>query len=680
MSLEYSITTDEATQSAFSLQAMPLNLSYRQMLSILENESGFPGTAKIVRQIIRQELCTSVLNLVRLPATATRGSVRVLLCPGTLESDCPDNMPMPRPTVYVIHENRDVRYWQTDAIIGTVGSGQVDWCLLNLALADLSRLSVISDSESRALRRAEAPQDLQFIRRCRWDHHVGRLRMKPRHGRDLRLVVNSARYFDGITDMVVTPLLDEIRLIEQRLIKAFLFPMHETLVRPRTAHRPTKNERRRNRQQAVESYPFLEDLWYTDTKVESPLANSLILQLDALEKRQLRLVIDEGRPIREVLCLFLRLDPWMIDHLRTFWPAYLEFDRGWYPDRQWDLGAFLALWTRETAPKTLDELNRLNDLSHRMNRRTTPFYRTIQTPISPDDRRRLRRLVVNDSDARSMQSYLDFLESLTDWIAKHCGQNVDDNLPQLLGVETLDDWWVMARRWHAINAKLQRSAGKVDPDQTTPIHIEWPPLLKSAENFGPFTFESINSYARLVVESEQMQNCASTYVLECATGESHMIHLSQDGEPIGTVAVRKAMYSDNRKILLVHAEAADHTPLSADAEQALEQFLDACNGGRIAFAPDALLPRSLRLELLAPMLQTQCIDYPTWVRAGLSLHYFDLHAQIAGPEIIEHYRATLELQIAAKDSLYQLALRAVKQSRTRKAYTQDNLEQMVGAY
>ncbi len=159
-----------------------------------------------------------------------------------------------------------------------------------------------------------------------------------------------------------------------------------------------------------------------------------------------------------------------------------------------------------------------------------------------------------------------------------------------------------------------------------------------------------------------------------------MIHMSQGEVPVGTLEVRVAMYGDNRKILLVHAESADHTPLSTDAEQALERFLDACNDDRIAFNPDALLSRSLRLELLAPLLQSQCVDYPTWGRAGLRLHYFDLHARVTGPALIEHYRPALELHPGATDSLYQTALSAAGRSRTSNAGARDYPDRVVDAY
>jgi hypothetical protein len=115
----------------------------------------------------------------------------------------------------------------------------------------------------------------------------------------------------------------------------------------------------------------------------------------------------------------------------------------------------------------------------------------------------------------------------------------------------------------------------------------------------------------------------------------------------------------------VHAESAHQEPLTVEAEQALQQFLDACNDGTVALNPKAVLPASLRRELLAPMLTVQCIGYPTWegVFFRLGPEYFDLHAHTTGPDLIEQYRGALELDMGAKESLYQWALRALAQCR-----------------
>ncbi len=113
----------------------------------------------------------------------------------------------------------------------------------------------------------------------------------------------------------------------------------------------------------------------------------------------------------------------------------------------------------------------------------------------------------------------------------------------------------------------------------------------------------------------------------------------------------------------MHAEAADHSTLTPAAEQALHQFLDACNDGGIALNPEAVMSKSLRMELLAPMLKSQSLDYPTWEQADTGHDYFFLHAYVSGPDFIDHYRAALEFEKDAKDSLYLFALRAVRQCR-----------------
>ena len=465
------------------------------------------------------------------------------------------------------------------------------------------------------------------------------------------------------------------------MIKVFLFPTNGSFARPRTDRRPTVIERRRNRGQAVESYPFLEDLWYMDIKLESPLANSLISRLDRQEKKHLSRLIDEGRPIADALCRFLWLDPWMVDHLRFNWAVYLKFDRSWHPDRQWDIGAALALWTPETAPRSHDELERLNDLTYRFDGRPTPLYRSIHTPILPADRRRLRQLVLNDSDAHRMRTYLYFLDSLNQWIARQSGQNYHDDLPRLLGVSSVSGWWTLARRWHAINATLRRRYSRTSPsDEQAPIELHWPGLLSRDEKIGAFTFKSLMSHSQLKEHSESMRNCTASYVVRCALGESHIISIARDDEPVATLEVRKKMYGENTKILLIHAEAPERASPSAEVAHAVEHFLDACNDGSIPINPAALLPRSMRADLLAPIVQAQCIDYPTWVSAHLGLHYFDLHAHVTGLDLIGHYRAALELHVDTKDSLYQLALHAVQQCRALPSEVRDHLDTVVNAY
>jgi hypothetical protein len=252
-------------------------------------------------------------------------------------------------------------------------------------------------------------------------------------------------------------------------------------------------------------------------------------------------------------------------------------------------------------------------------------------------------------------------------------------LSQLVGAKNLNHWCLLARRWHVLNNQLRRRAGERTASPDASVHLEWPALLNQVESLGDYTFRSLNSYSDLLAESESMQNCASTYVALCALGDSHMIHLSRGDVPLGTLEVRREMYGENLKILLGHAESADHKPLTADAQRILHQFLDACNEHRIPLNPEAVLPRSERMDILSPMLEWQCLDYPTWVQANLGPHYFGLHAHITGTNLFERYRDALELHSGATDSLYQLALRAVRQCRSLNRESREYLELITNA-
>jgi hypothetical protein len=155
-----------------------------------------------------------------------------------------------------------------------------------------------------------------------------------------------------------------------------------------------------------------------------------------------------------------------------------------------------------------------------------------------------------------------------------------------------------------------------------------------------------------------------------------MIHVARDQTPIATLEVRKGMYGENIKILLEHAEAPHWGPLDSDSGAAIMEFLDACNDGRLTLDPQARAPQSMRVDLLEPMRQLNPIDYPTWERANLQYHYFDLHASVSGTQWIDHYRTALEVNPDREDSLYQLAVRAIKQYPTRST-SSDNITEVV---
>ncbi len=678
MQLIHLSAADEAIPDVLVLPSTALSISNRRTLSELEQESGFPGSTRTLRTLIKQDLCSSALRLVRVPAAAKRDPVCVLICPGERIVETAGRLAWTSPSAYVIHENHELRRLCDDTLCATRVPFRLNLTALQDALTRPAGFQPVTQRDLQALTFGDLARARLAVRQSVWDHHVRRLQIKPETCRNIRIIACSTRYLDDVTRQVITLVLDELKASEQDLVKTLLAPLNERPVRPKR-RRQTALEKQRNRHQALDIYPFLESIWHTHDRIESPVATSLTAALKNRDLRKLRRAVDDGRPLVRRLARELRLKPWMIEHLRCHWPAYRAFDRGNYPARCWAMGALLSLGTPETAPQTLEELQRLESLINRNRHHVTPLYRSMVTPISSENRRALRKFTQSGSCGDAVLAYLEFLYSLNRWISAQLGQDYYRDLALLLRTKTLDDWWLLARRWHAINDQLQRRAGDGNAFPNASVHLEWPALLTRVESLGGYAFMSLNTYTDLLAESENMKNCASTYVARCALGDSHMIHMSCGDAPVGTLEVRREMYGENLKILLAHAESADHKPLSADAERILHQFLDACNEYRIPLHPDAVQPRSERMDVLTPMLQLQSLDYPTWVQENLGPHYFSLHAHVTGTDLFDRYRDALELHSDAKDSLYQLALRAVRQCRTLNRESREYLELITNA-
>lgn len=614
-----------------------------------------------VRNLIRDDLLASTPALVRLPPASSRYSTPVLVFPGERVIEAAGGLTWAIPSAYVI-QNRELRRLNDVSLCAGRAPFQLNVTVLQHAFTSGTAFAPVTKAHFKALQSGDLVRRLLATRQAVWDHHVRHMQINPDKCRYVHMIVRHSRYLVDVTTHVES-LLAQMQTAEWAQVKAFLAPLNQLTV-SRDRRRPTVHERQRNRCQALEAYPFLESICAAGSvKDELYPATSLLSVLSPRDVKTVRRIIDEGWPLSAVLARELRLEPWMIEHVARHWPAYLEFDRLFHPDGNWDVRAMLSLWTPETAPKTLEELKRLDSLAYWHLHCATPRYRGVDVPMSPGDRRTLRQLVRSAPDCEEMLGYLRFLRSLNRWILNEVGRDCSADLPHLLGIKHVDDWQVCARRWHAINAELKRRAGENEALRDPSAQREWPALLTRVENVGDFTFHSLHTYQDLKAESLRMQNCASTYSTLCALGESHMIHIALAGTPVGTLEVRKELYGENTKMLLVHAEAACHAPLTGAAEQALYRFLDACNDGGIALNPEALQPQSLRMELLASMLQSQCLDYPTWEQADTGHDYFFLHAYVGGNDFIEHYRTALELEKDAKESLYVIASRAVRQCR-----------------
>jgi len=584
------------------------------------------------------------------------------------------------PTVYILDEDRGVCQLRTDALRSTTCPQEIDLAFLREAIANRMVFTPISDADRRTLRASELPHINTRTRLALWRHEVLRQRARPDRGLDSRMVAESARYFDDMTWQVVEPLIEEGRQVERRLIRNFLRPLLEKRLQRRVARRATAAECQRYREQAVDTYPFLKDLWHRDPKIESPDANSLTGLLEPADKQLLRRAIDDGQPLAELLLQLLNLEPWMLTHLRLHWTTFRAYDRSEEPDRQWDMASKVALFTPETAPTQIEELQHLRKLTERMDRSPTPIVPCLATTMTPSDQRQLKAVLGSTSKTSLLLEYLEFLYSVNAWVSKCLGQNHYVELPALLGVRTFGDWWTLARRWRSRNKKVYRQGWGAQAANGETIDLSWPPLLTQVEQMGSFSFTSRSSYSELRLESKLMYNCARHYVSRCAFADSHLLHIARNDEPVGTVEVRKEMYGDNPKILLVDAQSHDYKPLDTEAQGALTEFLEACNDGLIRLNPAALQPRSVHADALSKLLDAIPMDYSHWERSGLEMHYFDLYAESNGVVMLENYRDALEVERGSSHSLYKLALCAVRRNKLLQSDTREYLKDAVIAY
>ncbi len=681
MSLEYSLMMQEACSPTLALRPMPWSVANRRMLegsNMLITSVSY--RVHETRRIIRRDVCSSVANLVHVQADPAGPAESVLISPRHSTIDANGNRVLVNPTIYIIDGARGVCHIRTEAFCAKHCPSQIDMLFLRHAIANRASFAPITDASRRAFRAGEFPHINTRTRLGLWHREMRRQRASADRGLDLRIVAESARYYDEVSWMVVEPLIEEVRQAERQLIASFLRPLLESRLKRRLPRRFTAAERDQHRSQAIAAYPFLKDLWHRDPKTESPDANSLTGRLHTKDKQLLRRAIDEGLPLTELLAQLLNLEPWMLNHVRDHWSTFRAYDRVIAPDGQWELGRTLSLFTPQTAPTKVEELHRLRKLTERIGRTPTPLAQCLGANIPPHDQRQLKAVIGSATKTSLLLEYLEFVYSLNAWVSKRLGQNHYVQLPELLGVCKFNDWWILARRWQSRNRQLQRQRVSARAANDEQIEIAWPSLLTRVERIGSFSFTSRRSHAELLLESELMRNCAASYVVRCALAESHLLHIAYEDDPVGTVEVRKEWYGDNPKLLLVHAETHEHRPLDSEAENALMHFLDACNDGQIGLNPEALQPRSVHADLLGPLLQSIPMEYSHWVRNDLEMHYFDLHTETSGALVLEHYRDALQFEHESPDCLYELALRALQRNQSMNSMVREYLDVAVCAY
>ena len=354
----------------------------------------------------------------------------------------------------------------------------------------------------------------------------------------------------------------------------------------------------------------------------------------------------------------LKLAPWMIKHLQRHWSEFHDHD-GRYGHTGWDIGALLATWTPETAPRTAQELDRLSALTGFDHTEVLPFFHSTQAPLRSRDRHVLCQLLRDEKQYRRFWLYIVFLDTLSAWIEQHTGDPICARLHELLGLPTVTDWWTLCNRWHRINDELSQSLGRTRKSTPPSDPVTGFGLFDEPIGVGEYTFTSLNEWMDLKAEAERMENCVLGYLGQCASRQLCLIHIARLGVPAATLAVARTSDPSTFRIAVQEAEGPFDDPLTTECSAAIEQFVDGVNAGFIATRADALPIHSSREALMESLFEMQpCIDYPSWSEHFDCYDYFNEHVRWTGTLVFEIYGEALEQRKSMMDSLCQRAIEA----------------------
>jgi hypothetical protein len=428
--------------------------------------------------------------------------------------------------------------------------------------------------------------------------------------------------------------------------------------RSTASHQTTSAKREHRRRQAIELYPFLEALQHLHATPAHHSANSLAAHLTRSQRRTLWHAIDQGLPLSAILARELKLAPWMIKHLQRHWDEFHDHDRR-YGHKGWDIGALLAPWTAETAPRTAKELKRLSSLTGFDHYEVLPFFHCAQAPLRSRDRQLLCQLLRDHAQYRRFQRYRVFLNSLSAWIERRTGEPISLPLHELLGVTTVTDWWTLCNRWHRINADLWQSLAHALKSTTHSDPVTHFGLLDEPITIGKYTFTSLNNWMDLEAEAKRMDNCVEAYFGQCVYRQLCLIHVARLGVPAATLSIVRTSDASTFHIAVQEAEGADYNPPTTQCSAAIELFVDGVNAGLITTRADALPLPASRDALMASLFEIQpCIDYQSWSDHFGCSDYFNQHARGTGTHVFAIYMGALGHSKSMSDSLYKRAIKA----------------------
>jgi hypothetical protein len=380
------------------------------------------------------------------------------------------------------------------------------------------------------------------------------------------------------------------------------------------------------REQAMSIYPFLQCLYVKD---EAGMLHKSATGADEsyhpLSRRvrqaatTLTRVIDAAEPLTPVLPKALGVLPWMVEHFRRYWPALTDQDDILDFCDNFDAAEVLQDWTPETAPRSGIELYRSHELLHCRHAGLAPLREELEPTLSSADRQALRSLISGKMYDQFLQ-YVRFIGEARKWAGQRLQQKPSDRLSDLVGTNSVAHWLELCWRWQKINHRFRERVVAEICAEASEREVSWTPVVKGQVIIGSYEFSALSTSRHLVAEGQRMSNCAPTYVLPCLLGQAHLLHVSNNGQPVATLEIDVG--AAQGECALVNAEGPTRSAICGAAKLSINQFVAALNDGSVEVTPVVRNPRGSAKSLKA-LCELRCADYTMWSDGGFYGEYFD---------------------------------------------------------
>lgn len=376
---------------------------------------------------------------------------------------------------------------------------------------------------------------------------------------------------------------------------------------------------RRNRRQAVETFPIIAALLAADADIPNP--------------KGIETAIDHGHPLVEVLSLILGIrkstvrclrgtssslpGPDLLERPAELFAALESLSPEKTPRSESDWRRFREFWVGCAQLESCEQVLSLSrvDGSDTLTRHVFSGLCSASCETST----KLLRGELGDGEASWLvvREYLDFV---TVWLESGAGIcEMNDCLRDLARGTLRDEFLVrysavelirQSVRWRKESER--RSADSTNAERSSELH-EWPPLPGLPLRVGDRVVVALTNAYELRMEGMRLDHCIAAYFEDCLLGYSHILSIrTSGGQSLSTAEVLLGLDGHGNLIpeVLQHRAHGNGEP-SAGCEKALEAVLGLLGSSEMrGKLRDIEEFHAMRHEEVEALLQNEKADYP----------------------------------------------------------------------